>query len=99
MTACCPAQVLGNVKGFFGAAVSIAIFRNSWTWSGLGGYLTAVAGLFWYMRERRVASSRDPTHAAGSSCSRSQPVNRSRLCWTSQSQQLCLQNSDQEFGQ
>jgi len=51
---------LGNVKGFFGAAVSIAIFRNGWTWSGLAGYLIAIAGLFWYMRERRVAASRDP---------------------------------------
>ena len=50
-------QVLGNVKGFVGAAVSIAIFRNGWTWSGLGGYLVAIAGLFWYMRERRAAAA------------------------------------------
>lgn len=48
-------QVMGNVKGFFGAAISIAIFQNPWTWSGLGGYLVAIAGLFWYMRERRMA--------------------------------------------
>ena len=50
-----PFQVLGNVKGFFGAAISIAIFQNPWTWSGLGGYLVAIAGLFLYLRERRIA--------------------------------------------
>ena len=46
---------MGNVKGFFGAAFSIAIFQNPWTWTGLGGYLVAIAGLFLYMRERRLA--------------------------------------------
>ena len=41
-------QVLGNVKGVLGAAISIALFRNPITAIGCVGYTMTVGGVFGY---------------------------------------------------
>lgn len=50
-------QVLGNAKGVFATGISIVVFGNPWTFSSIGGYGIATAGVGLFMHEKRRAKA------------------------------------------
>ncbi len=48
-----PLQVLGNAKGVVAALISVAIFRNPVTLTGLAGYAITVVGVVLYHESKK----------------------------------------------
>ena len=60
-------QVLGNGKGVVGVIMSILIFRNPVTVTGMFGYAITVAGVVCYGESKKHAASKSTSSASSSS--------------------------------